>query len=437
MNEQNTYEPEWAMKGGNIDELLYYADFIQRYPMLCIDGKLIDENGEVDTDWLRNRVAFEIMPYIRKNTSQKVNLIINAIKLCAYGGEMMPDTKRIHIRNGTLYTDGTFTEKKFFCRNRLDVKWEEDCGKPEKFLNFLGELLESEDIPTLQEYLGYCLIPSTKGQKMMFIIGSGGEGKSRLGVILNSIFGKNMLTGSFQRIETDRFFRYNLLNKLLMIDDDMQVNALTTTGCIKNIVTAETPIDIEAKGEQSRQANIYTRFLCFGNTAPQALYDKTEGFARRMLILRTKPKPQDRVDDPFLADRLIEEKDRIFRWMFDGLMRLIGNNFKFTLSSNARQNVVDAMKENCNITDFLEDEDAVAYGDFDVAGYDLYAAYSVWCGDNSTTALKRDTFIHYLRNNAHRLNISYENNVLTNDGKRVRGFRGIKPHFCTGERYIN
>ena len=156
-----------------------------------------------------------------------------------------------------------------------------------------------------------------------------------------------------------------------------------------------------------------------------------------MLILRTKPKPQDRVDDPFLADRLIEEKDRIFRWMFDGLMRLIGNNFKFTLSSNARQNVVDAMKENCNITDFLEDEDAVAYGDFDVAGYDLYAAYSVWCGDNSTTALKRDTFIHYLRNNAHRLNISYVNNVLTNDGKRVRGFRGIKPHFCTGERYIN
>ena len=73
-----------------------------------------------------------------------------------------------------------------------------------------------------------------------------------------------MLTGSFHRIETDRFFRYNLIGKLLMVDDDMDMSSLTSTGVVKSIITAETPIDVEAKGQQSIQAKLYSRFLCFG-----------------------------------------------------------------------------------------------------------------------------------------------------------------------------
>ena len=45
------------------------------------------------------------------------------------------------------------------------------------WLRFLSELLYPEDIPTLQEFIGYCLIPSNKGQRMMVIKGNGGEGK--------------------------------------------------------------------------------------------------------------------------------------------------------------------------------------------------------------------------------------------------------------------
>ncbi len=100
------------------------------------------------------------------------------------------------------------------------------------FLKFLHDMLEDEDILTLQEYLGYCLIPSTKAQAMMFIIGNGGEGKSRIGVVMKSIFGDAMIESKLHRLESDRFARANLQNKLLMIDDDMQLEALTSTGCL-------------------------------------------------------------------------------------------------------------------------------------------------------------------------------------------------------------
>ena len=48
------------------------------------------------------------------------------------------------------------------------------------WLRFLSDLLEPEDILTLQEYLGYCLIPTNRRQVMMLLKGNGGEVKSRI-----------------------------------------------------------------------------------------------------------------------------------------------------------------------------------------------------------------------------------------------------------------
>ena len=52
----------------------------------------------------------------------------------------------------------------------------------------------------MQEFIGYCLIPSNKGQRMMVIKGNGGEGKSQIGAVLSTIFGTNMKDGSIGKI---------------------------------------------------------------------------------------------------------------------------------------------------------------------------------------------------------------------------------------------
>lgn len=265
---------------------------------------------------------------------------------------------------------------------------------------------------------------------MLFIIGNGGEGKSRIGIVLQEIFKSAMLTGSFQRIETDKFFRYNLQNKLLMLDDDMQMNALPSTGYIKNLITAEIPVDVEAKGQQSHQAMLYSRFLCFGNGSPKALYDKSDGFARRLIILTTKPVPENRQNDPFIADKFIAEKDKIFCWMFDGLRRLIKNNFRFTVSAKTKQNISEVMAENCNIIEFLSDESYVTFGsDIQTSSIDLYAGYVHWCAENALTALRQDTFVGWLKSNERKYNIKYVYHVPGRNGGHVRGFRGIKTKF--------
>lgn len=161
------------------------------------------------------------------------------------------------------------------------------------WLRFLDDLLESDDIPALQEFFGYALLPVTKAQKMLILIGKGGEGKSRVGLVLRSLLGENMNSGSIQKVETDRFARADLEYKLLMADNDLRMEVLTETHHLKSMVTLEDRIDIERKGV------LYVRFICFGNGTLHALYDRSNGFYRRQLLITVKERKAERQDDPF------------------------------------------------------------------------------------------------------------------------------------------
>ncbi len=430
--------PVWLVDNGKIDEPLFCEWFAGKYALMYTNGFFYNLRGELKLSTIETVIYGTIKPFIASGIANKVKTLIDALRIYCNSGPIKPDTERIHVNNGYIMVNGdegkppTFVPKIDYCRNRLNIDYEPEIWKgayyPEKFLAFLSDMLENDDIMTLQEYLGYCMVASTKGQVMLSIIGSGGEGKSRIGVVLQEIFKDNMLTGNYQRIETDRFFRYNLINKLLILDDDMQMTALSSTGYIKTLITSEIPIDVEAKGLQSQQEYLYSRILTFGNGTPKALYDHSVGFARRLMILSTKPKPKDRVDDPFIAEKFLAEKEKIFCWMLDGLRRLIKNNFRFTLSENSKYNVEEILRESCNVIDFLEDENAVVFEpDAYVASKKLYEMYSSWCDRNGLDALRRITFIKWMNDNTARYNITYDTHIPEPNGAgKVRGFLGIR-----------
>ena len=92
---------------------------------------------------------------------------------------------------------------------------------------------------------------------------------------------------------------------------------------------AQGKMDLERKGKQSYQGWMFARLLAFSNGDLQALYDRSDGFYRRQLVLTTKEKPADRADDPDLAEKMKAEAEGIFLWAFEGLQRLVANNFQF------------------------------------------------------------------------------------------------------------
>ena len=312
--------------------------------------------------------------------------------------------------------------------NRLKVRYDSHAAVPEKWISFVNDLLTETDVLTLQEYMGYCLIPTNKAQKMLLILGKGGEGKSRVGLVLRSILGDSMNTSSIQKVETNRFARADLEYKLLMVDDDMKMVALPQTSNIKTIVTLEDKMDIERKGQQSIQRPLYVRFLCFGNGSLSALYDRSYGFYRRQIILTTKERDPNRRDDRFLAEKLKAESEGIFLWCLAGLQRLIQNNYEFTISDAAKSNLEEAISDSNNIPRFLESEGYFRFkADGQITSKELYALYELWCDENSGKAVSPKSFGNYMCQNEKQLNLERSNNVRNRDGRRVWGFWGMEP----------
>ena len=102
--------------------------------------------------------------------------------------------------------------------------------------------------------------------------------------------------------------------------------------------------------------------LAFSNGDLVSLFDRSEGFFRRQLILTTKGKPPDRVDDPDIAEKMCAEMEGIFLWAFAGLQRLIRNDFRFTESPRARHNRELVRRDANNILLFMESEGYLGHG---------------------------------------------------------------------------
>ncbi len=418
---------EWY-DGKRIDELKFCQEFLAKYPMKCIRDRLFTVNGAVeDEKQISLLILQEVSKYTTTGIAKLVSNLLTSIKLLAYSPPLPIETDRIHVANGTYFMDGRFCRDKTFCNNRLSVAYRPDAPEPERWLRFLSELLASEDIPTLQEYLGYCLLPTTKGQKMLLLIGKGGEGKSRIGLVMRSIFGDSMNTTSIQKIESNRFSRADLENKLLMVDDDMDMGALPKTSYIKSIVTSECKMDLERKGVQSYQNQLYVRFLCFGNGALTALHDRSDGFFRRQIVLTTKDRPQCRTDDPYLSDKMIKEREGIFLWCLEGLHRLLKNNYQFTISARARENITAVVRQANNIVEFLASDGYIQFkAESEASTKALYAVYKVWCEDNAENPLSPKSFSNFLAQNADAYRLEATNNVYIGSGKRCRGYLGIQ-----------
>ena len=435
-NEQSreVNQPVW-FDGKSINEALFCDDFLSRHKIIYTNGAFFTPDGRVTDELpLRGEIFEELKCCAVSNIPRKISNIVELMKLAALAEDFPPEADRIHLSNGTLFLDGRFVEgKPEIVRNRFPVAYNPRASKPVLWLKFLDGLLYPEDIPTLQEYIGYCLIPSNKGQRMMVIKGNGGEGKSQIGGVLGALFGSNMKDGSIGKISENRFARADLEHILLCVDDDMRMEALRQTNYVKSIVTAQGKMDLERKGKQSYQGWMFARLMAFSNGDLQALYDRSDGFYRRQLVLTTKEKPVGRADDPDLAEKMKAEAEGIFLWVFEGLQRLVANNFKFTESDRIRENREAVKRDNNNIFDFMDSEGYIRRkADASISSKDFYEIYRMWCEENSLAPLKARSFSDAMIANAKKFNLEHCNNITNSAGRRVWGFMGVeavaRPH---------
>ncbi|SCY56973.1 putative DNA primase/helicase [Butyrivibrio hungatei] len=418
--------PSWYdNKNNKLDEVEFCTWFISKHPLKYVGGIFYDIDGIISEEKLKKEIVDALKPYVKTNIVKRAKQILDALRYESMCEIIPKHTDRIHFKNGTYFINGGFVPEKEFCSNRLPVNYNSDAIPPTRWLRFLDELLYPEDIYTLQEFMGYILIPTTKAQAMLLLIGNGGEGKSRVGFVCRNLLGNNMTICSISTLANNKFSLADQEGMLLMIDDDMKMEALTDTGVIKAVVTMEDKMNLERKGKQSYQGYLNVRIMAFGNGSLSSLYDKSDGFYRRQITIRVKEKSQNRVDDRNLSAKLSEETEGIALWCLEGLKRLIKNEFHFTISERTLQNQAELRREEDSILDFFESEGYITFDKNAIATTkELYEAYCLWGNDNLIKIRSESSFSKELRQRADKLGLKYLKNASI-DNKTARGYKGI------------
>lgn len=424
----------------NINDKKFAEWYVKRNELYCINDRFYTRYGQISDNEFRNNIHNIIGGIITTRLSAKVESLLASVKNEAFTKLDAPDKYKVQfdnisfdVRHGKLEECDTF-----FTLHQIPHNYDAKADCP-KFKRFINNLFYEEDIPVIQEYLGYCLVPNTLAQTALFIVGEGGEGKSRITILMEHIIGHdNVVIGDFIGLQ-DKFSTTSLDKQMMFIDDDLSLEALDDTSNFKKIVTAETTMEVEPKGKPKYKTKLYSRILCCGNGAIQSKFDRSDGFYRRLLISKVKPVHYAKPDRT-LSDQLDQEIPGIINWLLEGLCRVVRNGFIIEPSVRMTQELQSVRDSSDTIQLFMSDEQFIEYtGDKDdkVSIKQLYDAYESWCQDNNYLVIHKNTFGKVIRKtykanlskkimNPQRVSDLISQEKVYINKKQVRGVVGIK-----------
>lgn len=424
----------------NINDKKFAEWYVKRNELYCINDRFYTRYGQISDNEFRNNIHNIIGGIITTRLSAKVESLLASVKNEAFTKLDAPDKYKVQfdnisfdVRHGKLEECDTF-----FTLHQIPHNYNAKADCP-KFKRFINNLFYEEDIPVIQEYLGYCLVPNTLAQTALFIVGEGGEGKSRITILMEHIIGHdNVVIGDFIGLQ-DKFSTASLDKQMMFIDDDLSLEALDDTSNFKKIVTAETTMEVEPKGKPKYKTKLYSRILCCGNGAIQSKFDRSDGFYRRLLISKVKPVHYDKPDRT-LSDQLDQEIPGIINWLLEGLCRVVRNGFIIEPSTRMTQELQSVRDSSDTIQLFMSDEQFIEYTgnkDDKVSIKQLYDAYENWCQDNNYLVIHKNTFGKVIRKtykanlskkimNPQRVSDLISQEKVYINKKQVRGVVGIK-----------
>ena len=269
------------------------------------------------------------------------------------------------------------------------------------------------------------MIPSTKLQKALFLTGAGKEGKSVTSVILSRILGDNATPVKIESLCKNRFALAALENKLACIEDDVTTESIKETDIFKSLVTAAAPLMVEQKNQPAHPALLYARYFGCSNANLSSLHDRSDGFFRRLLTIKVKSRPEDRVDNPHLISELSKELPGITKWCVEALERLVAQDFKITISKKTADGMTEIIEEQDSTIAFLDSNVLEFDPDAAESSRLLFSAYQVFCEANCLIALKEQSFLKQLALRAEKYHLHADKNVRVGSNV-VRGYRGVR-----------
>ncbi len=330
-----------------------------------------------------------------KRTIVNINDTLGQWKIGAYINNLEANSEpyTLNLKNG-LYDIQKNELKKhspnYFSIVQLNAKYDKKA-KCNLFLEFLDDILEKDEITLIQEIFGYLLVPINKAQKSFIFVGAPSAGKSTLlSVAQDILLGSENVSNIPWQSLNDRFKTAELYGKLANIFADLPSKNIEDNGTFKAL-TGEDYLMVERKNKNPFSFKPYTRLLFSCNEIPRNYGDRSEGFYRRLVIIRFNKTIPSNKRDLSLKDKLKDERDGIFLWALEGLRRLIKNQYRFSESVKTKVELEAYRIESNNVLMFLKECCEIA-PDYRCFRSELFDRYKAFCKDNGYRAFSQTKF---------------------------------------------
>ena len=360
------------------DEIYVYDNGIYKQGEVLIKKEIERAMGEDASSYF----VSEILDHIRRRTYVPRSLF-------------NIDKNFLPVKNGLLHLTEfklyPFDPSKIFTY-QLPVEYDpsKDCVHIRQFME---DVVRAEDIPTVQEFLGYCLYPDLPAHKTLWLYGTGRNGKTTFVNLLKHLVG-NACVASVTLDELDGWHRFSivrLFGKLVNIIPEPSTMRAMNTVDFKRLTGGDF-VSAEVKNKQKTVDFVnFAKFIIYGNKFP-IIRDPSPAFWSRLIVIGF-PNTFDKNAIPNY-DRVLINKDGLsgfLNWCLEGLKRLRANNFMFTTSKTSEELKTEFIKQSDSVRAFVRERCIFSSSAF-ITKEELYAAYKEFCEAEGLTIRGIKTF---------------------------------------------
>ena len=309
---------------------------------------------------------------------------------------------------------------------KFPVRYDPDA-EADEWQEFVGEVVEADKIPAIQEYVGYCFhrggVPIGKA---LLLVGSGSNGKSTfLNVVKALLGGDNVQNTPLHKFGDDDRVA-GLHGKLANIDADLSQGSLSPEGIAQfKRLLGDDPVEGRRLYEEAFQFDPVAKHLYAANQVPDVsglVADNDDAFWRRWLLVNfPKYIPQGQ-RDPGLEDRLKDDLPGILNWAVDGWARLRDQGeFTNAEDTDRTRNVWKTWGDSADefITNAcLADEDAE-----NITTREAWKVYKRWCNINGRDSCGQRQFTLKMKEEGP--DFGYANPVRTDRHSPRHGYKRL------------
>lgn len=310
-------------------------------------------------------------------------------------------SKKIALENGLLdpetmeFTDFNIKEMPLYA---IPVTYD-PTAKSDHWLQFITQVVNPDDLATIQEWSGFLLLADYRFHKLLWIHGDGRNGKGVWQRTMETILGQeNVSSIGLEEFDGNhRFALRQLFGKLFNPCSEPTTNKVLQTPLLKK-VTGQDTIEAEIKGKQARLTfRNCAKITVMANRFPK-IHDNTTAFRERRLFIKfpnefTGKNQIQNIEQNWLNDST--QRSGILNWMLEGLQRLLTQGY-FTESKTQQETEAEFLRASDTISAFLTE--MVIFDKNKVTSRsEAYDKYKEYCDFNGIEAENEKRFTARLK----------------------------------------